>query len=57
MAELPRHPDDDRHAGIDYHREAAKATWRTYAIVAVVVVVVLAMVVLHLAGVVGPGSN
>jgi hypothetical protein len=57
MAELPRHPDDDRNSGLEYHDEATKATWKTYAIVALVVALVLAMVVLHLAGVVGPGSN
>jgi hypothetical protein len=57
MAELPRHPDDDRHTGLEHQQEAAKLTWKTCAVVAVVVALVLAMVVLHLAGVVGPGSN
>jgi hypothetical protein len=57
MAELPRHPDDDRHSGLEYRSEATKTTWKTYALVAVVVAVVMAMVILHLAGVVGPGSN
>jgi hypothetical protein len=57
MAGLPRHPDDDRHSGLEYQPEAAKATWKTYAVVILVVALVLAMVVLHLAGVVGPGSN
>jgi hypothetical protein len=57
MAELPSHPDDDRHSGLEYRHEARKATWKTYAVVIAVVALVLAMVVLHLAGVVGPGSN
>ena len=57
MAELPRHPDDDRHAGLESHAKEAKATWKTHAFVVAVVAVVMVMVVLHLAGVVGPGSN
>jgi hypothetical protein len=57
MAELPRHPDDDRHSGLEYRHEAPKSTWKTYAVVAVVIALVMAMVILHLAGVVGPGTN
>jgi hypothetical protein len=57
MTELPRHPDDDRHSGLEYRAGERKSTWKTYAFVIVAVALVLAMVVLHLAGVVGPGSN
>jgi hypothetical protein len=58
MAELPHHPDSDEDTGVGFDRESGtRKRWTTYAFVAVGVALVLLMVVLHLAGIVGPGTN
>jgi hypothetical protein len=56
MVELPRYPDSDHDPGTERHG-SAKRSWKPYAFVAVGVALVMLMVILHLAGVVGPGSN
>lgn len=53
--ELPSHPEADD-SGAD-QRPAASVTWVTWLVVAVVVGLLAAMVILHLTGVVGPGTN
>ena len=53
--ELPSHPETDDSA--DRPPGSAAATWATRLVIAVIVALVAAMVLLHLTGVVGPGSN
>jgi hypothetical protein len=57
MPELPRHPDtsDTGHAPTD--RATGKTPWTGIVIAVVFGVFLIAMVVLHLAGVVGPGGH
>jgi hypothetical protein len=50
MTELPRHPDADDGDARHTHR-------RSYGLAIVVVALLLLMVVLHFAGVFGPGSH
>ena len=58
MAELPHHPDSDEDTGPrSDHGSSTGRRWGTYLFVVVGVALVLVMVVLHLAGVVGPGTN
>ena len=59
MPELPSHPRTERDASVsaDPRPPRGKRRWVSFVWVALVVVAVLAMVVLHLAGVVGPGSH
>jgi hypothetical protein len=58
MAELPDHPESDEDTGVGFDRESStRKQWTTYAFVVVGVALILLMVVLHLAGVVGPGTN
>jgi hypothetical protein len=58
MAELPHHPESDDDTGVrSDHGSSTRTRWTTYLFVIVGVALVLLMVVLHLAGVVGPGSN
>jgi hypothetical protein len=57
VAQLPRYPDGDNDPGIERHDDATKPSKKAYAFVVVGVALVLLMVILHLAGVVGPGSN
>jgi hypothetical protein len=58
MAELPHHPESDDDAGVGSdHGSSIRTRWTTYLFVIVGVALVLVMVVLHLAGIVGPGTN
>jgi hypothetical protein len=57
VAQLPRYPDGENDPGIERHGGATKPSKKTYAFVIIGVALVLLMVILHLAGVVGPGSN
>jgi hypothetical protein len=58
MAELPHHPDSDEDSGLEPDRgSSARTRRRTYLFVVFGVALVLLMVVLHLTGVVGPGTN
>ena len=56
MADLPTHPDAGEVAGSEGDRDATRAWW-TYALAAGVVALLVLIVVLHLAGVIGPGSH
>jgi hypothetical protein len=58
MTDLPHHPDRGDDTGVGPHNgSTAGKRRRTYLFVVVGVALVLVMVVLHLAGVVGPGTN
>jgi len=58
MAEPPRHPDTDLLPDVGSERESTAGTpWGTYVFVVVAIVLVLAFVLLHLTGVIGPGSH
>lgn len=59
MEQLPSHPDthEDSAAAPTHEPPSTKRHWGSVVWVAAGVVVVLAMVVLHLAGVVGPGNH
>ncbi len=58
MAEPPRHPDTDRLPDVKSDRESTTGTpWRTYVFAAIAIVLVVGAVLLHLTGVVGPGSH
>lgn len=56
MPDVPAHPDTTD-GGLPDHRAAANRPWWLYALAAVVVALVVLMVVLHLTGVIGPGSH
>jgi hypothetical protein len=59
MANLPTHPDTDDSSGQGPGR-AQTAGWRRWGAVigvALVAVLIVAMVVLHVTGVIGPGSH
>jgi hypothetical protein len=58
MAELPHHPDSDEDTGLQSdHGSSTGRRLGTYLFVVAGVALVLVMVVLHLAGFVGPGTN
>jgi hypothetical protein len=58
MADHPRHPDTDDHAGAGHDRGTSTGSSpATYAFVLVAIVLVGGIVALHLAGVIGPGSH
>jgi hypothetical protein len=54
MAHLPRYPEGDTDPGIEPQSGATKPSKRTYAFVVIGVALVVLIVILHLAGVVGP---
>jgi hypothetical protein len=58
MADHPRHPDSDDDALARHERGPGTGSpWRQYALVLIAIVLVLGLVVLHLTGVFGPGTN
>lgn len=57
MAELRRHPDSANHPTREQDAGHVKRSRKTYSFIAAVVALVTLIVILHLAGVVGPGTN
>lgn len=58
MPELPAHPDDDTGSSAGAEPVIARMSrGRKAAVISVVLLLVVLMVVLHLTGVVGAGSN
>jgi hypothetical protein len=57
MPDMPRHPEtQDTDSAQEAGPAASRPVW-VYALAAVVVALLVLMVVLHLAGVIGPGSH
>jgi hypothetical protein len=57
MTELPRHPDAGDATGSPGDRRVSTRAWWIYALAVGVVLLLVLMVVLHLSGVIGPGSH
>jgi hypothetical protein len=56
MADPPAHPNTTD-TDADIRAAAGRPRWQVVAIAAVVVAIVLTMVILHVTGVLGPGSH
>lgn len=57
MTELPRHPDASDAGASQRRRGPASRSWWSYGLVIAVAALLVLMVVLHFAGVLGPGSH
>lgn len=57
MADVPQHPDTGDAGAAPGNRPERTRAWWVYALIAIVVALLALMIVLHLTGVVGPGSN
>ena len=57
MTDVPKHPDVNDLGARQGDRTAGTRPWWQYAVLAGVIVLLALMVVLHLAGLIGPGSH
>jgi len=58
MANLPSHPDsDDARTGPNVHSMTSRPRWQTALWIIIPAVLLVAFIVLHVAGVFGPGEH